>query len=137
MQKNYILYLEDDEIDAIKFSSTMKGLNFDQQIIIKENGEEGLKWLSENPDWLPNIIVLDLNMPKMGGVEFLEEIKKNEDFKKIPIIVFTTSNNKVDIQATFEQQVAGYMVKPFEHSDYKEIISLIKDYWEKSSLGHI
>ncbi len=137
MQKDYILYLEDDEIDAIKFSSTLKNLDFRQEVVIKENGEEGLAWLNANRNWLPNFIVLDLNMPKMNGIEFLESIKQDPLFHKIPVIVFTTSNNKVDIHATFEQQIAGYMVKPFDHKDYKDIVQLIKDYWDKSALGHI
>lgn len=135
--KDYILYLEDDEIDAIKFTSTLKSLDFDKDIIIKENGEQGLQWLEENKTWLPKIIVLDLNMPRMGGLEFLETIKKDVNFKKIPVIIFTTSNNTIDIHSSFEHQVAGYMVKPFEHNDYKEIITLIKNYWDKSSIGHL
>ncbi len=137
MQKEYILYLEDDQIDAIRFSSTLNNLEFKLGIVIKENGEEGLNWLKENPQNLPNIIVLDLNMPKMGGLEFLEEIKKNPLYNKIPVIIFTTSNNKVDIHSTFEHQIAGYMVKPFDHGDYKKMIELIKDYWDASALGHI
>ncbi len=136
-KKDYILYLEDDEIDAIKFTSTMKNLGFQEQIIVQQNGEEGLNWLSANRQLLPKIIVLDLNMPLMNGHEFLEAIKEDNDFKKIPIVVFTTSSNKVDINHSFEYQVAGYMVKPFEHGDYKNIISIIKQYWDLSAIGHI
>lgn len=135
--KDYILYLEDDDIDAIKFSSTLKNLDFNEEIVIKENGEAGINWLNENRSWLPKIIVLDLNMPMMNGLEFLETIKADEHFKKIPVIVFTTSNNKVDIHSSFENQVAGYMVKPFELKDYTDIITTIKNYWDNSAIGHM
>ena len=134
--KDYILYIEDDEIDAIKFAATLKNLNFSEDIVTKENGQEGLDWLFENKNQLPKIIVLDLNMPKMGGLEFMEAIKADEILKKIPIIVFTTSDEKIDIQRSFQYQVSGYMVKPFDQKAYSDIIILIKEYWDKSATGH-
>lgn len=137
MNKNYILYLEDDKIDAIRFTSTLNYLKFDKSIVVKENGEEGLEWLNENKHWLPNFIVLDLNMPVMNGIEFLSILKKNENFKKIPVIVFSTSNHKSDINATYNYNIAGYMVKPFKMEDYTNILQVIKDYWGKSYVAHI
>ena len=136
MNKDYILYLEDDKIDAIRFSSSLKNLNFKEEIIIQPDGKDGIEWLSNHQTLLPKIIVLDLNMPKMGGIEFLNFIKKEEPFKKIPVIVLTSSDSKLDIQNSFESQVAGYMVKPAIEKDYEDIISLIKEYWDNSATGH-
>ncbi len=96
-----------------------------------------MDWLGQNSNRLPKFIVLDLNMPKMDGIEFLREIKKDSRLKKIPVIVFTTSQNPNDIQATFENQVAGYMIKHFDYQKYLNTIRNIKNYWETSYLGHV
>lgn len=136
ISRDYILYLEDDKIDAIRFSSVLKNLNFKEEIVIQPNGKDGIEWLSSHQDLLPKIIVLDLNMPQMGGIEFLDFIKQNQSFKKIPVIVLTSSENKLDIQNSFKNQVAGYMIKPAESKDYEEVISLIKEYWDNSAIGH-
>ncbi len=136
-EKSYILYLEDDPIDALRFSSTLKKLNLEQDVVVKKNGEEGLQWLEDNRSYLPSIILLDLNMPRMNGIEFLEIISDDHDLNKIPVIVFTTSSNKSDVDSTSAYKVAGYMVKPFDHSDYNSVIQIITDYWGNSKLSHL
>ncbi|MGK0391615.1 MAG: CheY-like chemotaxis protein [Maribacter sp.] len=136
IKRDYILYLEDDKIDAIRFSAVLKNLNFKEDIVIQPDGKDGIEWLSNHRTLLPKIIILDLNMPKMGGMEFLNFIKKEERFKKIPVIVLTSSDNKLDIQDSFENQVAGYMVKPATDKDYEEVICLVKEYWDNSVIGH-
>lgn len=136
INRDYILYLEDDKIDAIRFSSVLKNLNFKEEIIIQSNGKEGIEWLESHMTMLPKIIVLDLNMPQMDGTQFLDHIKKKDHLKNIPVIVFTSSDNKLDIQNSFKNQAAGYMVKPATNESYEEVISLIKEYWDNSAIGH-
>jgi CheY-like chemotaxis protein len=136
INRDYILYLEDDKIDAIRFSTVLKNLNFKEDIVIQPDGKDGIEWLSNHLASLPKIIILDLNLPQMGGMDFLDFIKKEESFKKIPVIVLTSSDNKTDIQNSFKNQVAGYMVKPATEENYTEVISLIKEYWDNSAIGH-
>ncbi len=77
----------------------------------------------------PGIILLDLNMPKMAGLELLKIIKNNEDLKRIPVVIFTTSNGKKDIEDGYNLGATGYMVKPVEFQKYNEIIKAVYNYW--------
>ncbi len=131
--KQYILYIEDDPLEVLKFKYAMKSFGFDNNnIAIANNGEEGLDFLSKKPHDLPKIIVLDLKMPIMNGFEFLEVIKSNITFKRIPIIVLTSSNNKDDIIHSYDLQSSGYFVKPFKTEQYNDIILQINNYWNTS-----
>ncbi len=131
-----ILLLEDDEIEAMKVKRALNHLGCSANIVLCNNGLEGLNWLSENKEDLPSIILLDLNMPKMNGLEFLKIIKEDNSLKVIPVIVLTTSNNKADKEQSFEESVAGYMVKPIRYTDYLETMKTIQHYWQTSELAH-
>lgn len=126
-----ILLLEDDIVDVMTIKRAIKQLNISNELIVKENGEEGLQYLEDCGD-LPGIIFLDINMPKMNGIEFLEFIKQNKQWAQIPIVVLTTSKDQQDKLATFGQGISGYMVKPVDYPQFKDMISTIKDYWNLS-----
>jgi CheY-like chemotaxis protein len=126
-----ILLLEDDVIDVMTIKRAIKQLNISNNLVVKENGEEGLAYLKECDD-LPGIIFLDINMPKMNGIEFLEQIKPNTEWAQIPIVVLTTSKDQQDKLATFSQGISGYMVKPVDYPQFKDMLSTIKDYWNLS-----
>lgn len=126
-----ILLLEDDVVDVMTIKRAIKQLNITNKLVVKENGEEGLTYLKECEE-LPGIIFLDINMPKMNGIEFLEAIKPNEEWAQIPIVVLTTSKDQQDKLATFSKGISGYMVKPVDYPQFKDMISTIKDYWNLS-----
>ena len=126
-----ILLLEDDVVDVMTIKRAIKQLSISNKLLVKENGVEGVEYL-ENCDALPGIIFLDINMPKMNGIEFLEIIKKNKDWAQIPIVVLTTSKDQQDKFATFSKGISGYMVKPVDYPQFKDMISTIKDYWNLS-----
>ena len=126
-----ILLLEDDVVDVMTIKRAIKQLSISNKLLVKENGVEGVEYL-ENCDALPGIIFLDINMPKMNGTEFLEIIKKNKDWAQIPIVVLTTSKDQQDKFATFSKGISGYMVKPVDYPQFKDMISTIKDYWNLS-----
>lgn len=130
----YLMYLEDDPIELMKFKMAFKEVQQDIAITSYKNGLEGWEHLIANSNNLPQIIVLDLRMPIMNGFEFLEKLKSNVTFRKIPVIVLTTSDNENDILYSFDHQVAGYFVKPFSTEDYNEIILKINQYWETSKI---
>ena len=132
MKNKYILYVEDDEIEVMKFKMTLESEGFIEDIKVAYNGEEGLNVLNENRKNLPKLIILDINMPKMNGLELLEKIKNDLDFSKIPVIMLTTSSNPNDVLKSYAQHVAGYFVKPFGVDEYRNILKVIKQYWENS-----
>ncbi|MFY0604031.1 MAG: response regulator [Flavobacteriaceae bacterium] len=132
MKKLTILLIEDDEIERMKFKRVCAKNNFEHTIVEASNGEVALKALSS--DKLPDFILLDLNMPKMDGIEFLKKLKTTPTLKFIPIMVLSTSNNYNDVKRCYEIGASGYIIKPLHFEDYKEkIISLIK-YWEHNEL---
>ena len=100
------------------------------------NGEEALQWLEENKKNKPGLILLDLNMPRMNGLEFLKIIKGNEDLKIIPLVVLTTSSDPTDRQESFNSSIAGYMLKSIDRKEYLQTIGFIRDYWERSELAY-
>lgn len=126
-----ILLVEDDEIEKLKFERALKKLDTNHIIIKAGNGEEALLKCKEE---LPNLILLDLNMPKMNGLEFLSIIKSDENLKFVPTVVFSTSNNHQDMINAYKIGIAGYVVKPLHYSDYVTQIEKIIGYWSINEL---
>ena len=128
-----ILFIEDDVIEGMKFNRVLKSLEYNHKLIEVSNGEEALDMLKLN-EIIPNIIFLDLNMPKLNGIQFLKILKKHNFLKQIPTIVFTTSNNKNDILECYKIGIAGYIIKPLKYEDYKVIVKKTLDYWSVNEL---
>ncbi|MHA1798349.1 MAG: response regulator [Candidatus Helarchaeota archaeon] len=135
-RKLKILLVEDDKIDVLTLKRAFKKNNYDDQIFVCKNGEDALKFLrhegkysEDNKYYRPDIILLDLNMPIMNGLEFLEIIKSDSDLKTIPIIVLTTSRNDNDRIESYKQSVAGYIIKPVEFKSFMNVVKNIKEYW--------
>jgi len=98
---------------------------------IAKNGLEALDMLTNgklNP--LPKIILLDINMPKMGGIEFLQELRKNPELKSLSVFVMTTSNEESDIVAAYDLNVAGYILKPIAFESFVNTVSVLGHYWQ-------
>ena len=129
-----ILLVEDDRIDAMTVQRALKDIKVANQVIIRENGEEALEYLRDEANFKPAIILLDLNMPKMNGIEFLEVAKTDDSIKKIPVIVLTTSHGEWDRLQSFDLGAAGYMVKPVDYTQFVEVIRVIDLYWTLSEL---
>jgi CheY-like chemotaxis protein len=127
-----ILLVEDDNVDAKTVKRAVKELRIANPLVCKENGEEALEYLRDESDVKPCIILLDLKMPKMNGIEFLHVIKENKELKKIPIVVLTTSKECRDKIESFKLGVAGYMVKAPKYEELMEIIKTIDLYWTLS-----
>ncbi|MFD1017341.1 MULTISPECIES: response regulator [Winogradskyella] len=128
-----ILLIEDDMIEVMKLNRASASLQLKHNITEANNGEEALKIL-ENKDSLPDIILLDLNMPKISGIEFLKILKADERLKYIPTIILTTSNNQRDLLECFKIGIAGYVLKPLKYEDYVFKIDKILSYWSINEL---
>jgi CheY-like chemotaxis protein len=129
-----ILLVEDDSVDAMTVKRAMRDLHVNNSVMHSVNGEEAMKCLSDPDTEKPFVILLDLNMPKMSGIEFLKIIKADENLKTIPVIVLTTSKEKKDVLDCFELGAAGYMVKPVDYAKFVEILSTVMVYWSSSEL---
>ncbi len=132
--KRPFILIEDDEVDILSVMRAFKELNIPNKIEVVKNGQEALEYLENVKTIKPSLILLDLNMPKMNGIEFLKQIKANDKLKSIPIVVLTTSSNNVDINKSFENSVAGYIVKPMDFTSFKEVIRKVYDYWQTCEL---
>ncbi|MDO6595992.1 response regulator [Oceanihabitans sp. 2_MG-2023] len=133
LKKLKILLIEDDMIEIMKLNRTISTLKLDHKIIEANNGEEALEIL-EQKDNLPDVILLDLNMPKINGIEFLSILKKDDVLKYIPTIILTTSNNQKDLLECYKIGVAGYVLKPLKYEDYVSKIEKLLAYWSINEL---
>jgi CheY-like chemotaxis protein len=128
-----ILLIEDDAIEVMKFNRVVKTLNLNHKIIEANNGEEALEILRIK-EVIPDIILLDLNMPKLNGLDFLRILKNDEILKFIPSIMLTTSSNHKDLLECYKVGIAGYLLKPLKYDDYMERINKLLDYWSINEL---
>ena len=131
---NPVLLVEDDSIDAMTVRRAFRDLKLSNTLTHRINGEEALAYLREPGTTIPCVILLDLNMPRMNGIEFLKVIKQDDRLKRIPVIVLTTSNEECDVVESFRMCVAGYIVKPVDYKKFVEAIRTIDLYWTLSEL---
>ena len=129
-----ILLAEDDSVDAMTVKRAIKDLKVTNQLVHTTNGEEALQYLRDSNNKRPCLILLDLNMPKMNGIEFLKIVKADDLLKRIPVVVLTTSKEEQDIVESFKLSVAGYMVKAVDYKKFVEVIRTIDLYWSLSEL---
>lgn len=128
-----ILLVEDDEVDIMNVQRAFKKNNINNPLHVAHNGIEALEMLKGiNGESIPTprIILLDLNMPKMGGIEFLEELRKDNELKAISVFVMTTSNEESDKVAAYDLNVAGYIVKPLSFERFASAVAILNHYWE-------
>ena len=128
-----ILLIEDDTIELMKLNRAMLSLNMNHKVTEANNGEDALELLLKEK-YYPDIILLDLNMPKINGIEFLSILKTNESLKFIPIIILTTSSNKKDLLECYNIGIAGYIQKPLKYQDYITKINILLSYWSANEL---
>ena len=129
-----ILLVEDDQVDAITVKRALKEIKVSNRLDIVVNGEEALSFLRNPENEKPGIILLDLNMPKMNGIEFLKIAKQDEILKRIPVVVLTTSKEEQDKVNSFNFGVAGYMLKPVDYQKFVLVVKTIDMYWTLSEL---
>ena len=132
--KKTILLVEDDLVDAMTIKRALKELHVSNSLHVITDGEEALRFLT-NPEFEnPAIILLDLHMPKMDGIELLQIIKKDDVLKIIPVIILTTSDEEKHMITSYKLNVAGYMIKPVGYVQFVEIVKTIDLYWTLSHL---
>lgn len=125
-----ILLVEDDEVDIMNVKRAFKKNNISNPLVIAHNGLEALEVLRSTSDGpKPKIVLLDLNMPKMGGIEFLKEIRQDPELATLSVFVMTTSNEDGDKIDAFNLNVAGYILKPLSMDRFIAAVSTLNSYW--------
>ena len=120
-----ILLVEDDHVDVMTVERAFKELGVTNQLYIVGNGERGLEFLRDERNKKPCLIILDLKMPKMNGLEFLTIIKQDELLRELPVIVLTVSKEEQDKVESFKLNVAGYLIKPVDYQQFVDVIRQI------------
>lgn len=129
-----VLLVEDDSIDAMTVRRAFRDLKLTNPLKHVTNGEEAMAYLQDQASPKPCLILLDLNMPKMNGIEFLKALRADPTLKKTPAIVLTTSSEARDVVASFRLSAAGYVIKPVDYKNFVEAIRTINLYWTLSEL---
>jgi CheY-like chemotaxis protein len=111
-----------------------KEIGVENKVVRANNGEEALGYLKGQGNKKPCIILLDLNMPKMNGLELMQNLKTNDALKSIPVIILTTSKQEEDRDECFRLNAAGYMVKRPDYDQFVEMVEIINRYWTLSEL---
>jgi CheY-like chemotaxis protein len=135
MKKTFILIAEDDADDRFLLQTAFEEKGFNDRIEFVENGVELLKFLEKirlkdsDDSVFPSFIMLDLNMPKKSGREALQELKQHALFKSIPVIVYTTTKNEMEIKRCYELGANSYIVKPARFEALLKVVEDIRNYW--------
>lgn len=126
------LIVDDDDVSVMKVKRTISKAEFANPIIVARDGVEALEILrgQNNKDRLapPYIVTLDINMPRMDGHEFLKEIRNDTSLKNVIIFILTTSDNKVDIDSAYDQNIAGYIVKERSEENLHDAMAMIEQF---------
>lgn len=123
-----ILLVEDDNVDAMAVKRALKELRVQNEVVHTTDGKRALEYLKTRGNTPPCVIFLDLNMPEMNGIEFLQNIKADGTLKKIPVVMLAASNEEKNIVETFNLGVAGYIFKPVDAKKLDEF-KPVKMYW--------
>ncbi|VAW98110.1 Two-component transcriptional response regulator, LuxR family [hydrothermal vent metagenome] len=129
-----ILLVEDDEVDVMNVQRAFKKNHIENPVFIAGNGLQALAKLrgtdgEQQLNPMPKIILLDINMPKMNGIEFLKEIRNDPELHAISVFVLTTSDEEKDRVAAYDMNVAGYILKPVEPSAFMEAVKTLNVFW--------
>ncbi|MBW8332156.1 MAG: response regulator [Prolixibacteraceae bacterium] len=126
-----ILLVEDNPVDLDLTLRAFKSRKLANPVEIARDGEEALAYIEKwkNGDPVPVVILLDLNLPKVNGLEVLEAIKKHPDFRTIPVVVLTTSSESRDVKTSYQLGANSYIVKPVDFDKFIEVATQIELYW--------
>jgi len=137
-KKLHILLVEDNPNDVLIAERSLKKAQIKTEVSVARDGQEALDFLHQRGPFAnaprPDLIFLDLNLPKINGQEVLAEIKKNENLRRIPVIVLTVSRYEEDMVKAYNSGAAGYITKPLSSAEFLKVINTVLDYWRISEL---
>lgn len=133
MKQVHILLVEDNEGDILLTTEALSEKRMINSVDVVRDGWEAIRYLEKKDNYrevkMPDIILLDINLPKLNGQEVLRNIKKNPDLLHIPVIMLTTSSNGKDISESYNNHVNCYITKPVEANRFQQVLSSIENFW--------
>ncbi|MFZ5971351.1 MAG: response regulator [Bacteroidota bacterium] len=133
MKPFHILLVEDNEGDIFLTTQVLRDYTVVTDISVKKDGDAAIQFLNEQtalgPSHLPDLILLDINLPKKNGLEVLAHIKNTEVLKQTPVIIFTTSSSDRDIRLSYQNHANSFVTKPIEIDHFLKIMSGLKGFW--------
>ena len=135
MESIHILLVEDNEGDILLTSEALEDGKILNQLSVVRDGKEAIDFLNKDGYFKeaqrPDLILLDVNLPKMNGHEVLKYIKQHQELKTIPVIMLTTSSSQEDINNSYRNYASCYITKPIEVEDFMEAVNQIEEFWVK------
>jgi CheY-like chemotaxis protein len=132
-EKMKVLVVEDNPDDVTIIKRAMRKSEVKCELYFARDGEEALDFLHREGEFedvpRPDLVLLDLNLPKINGLEVLSKIKEDERLRRIPVIVLTISEREEDMVKAYDSGAASYMTKPVDSKDFERLIGTVQDYW--------
>jgi len=130
-----ILHIDDDQVDKMVIEKVIRKLGITTHLFHAGDGEEALDLLRGTngktaPDPMPDIIITDINMPRMNGLEFLKALREDPKLRHMSVIIMTTSNDDVDRREAYSYNVAGYVIKPVDIQQFENTFQILHAYWK-------
>ena len=133
MEQIHILLVEDNEGDILLTKEALDDAKIKVKLTILRDGQEAINYMTRKGNYanalLPDLVLLDVNLPKKNGHEVLKSLKENDDIKQIPIIMLTTSSSEKDINLAYHNYANCYITKPIEVADFLKVVSSIENFW--------
>jgi CheY-like chemotaxis protein len=124
-----VFVIEDDTLDALAVEQAFADLGAPNPMVVVATGSEALDYLHRTESNAPGLILLDLNLPGMSGMELLRHLKTDPVLKRIPVVVLSSSNEERDRHEAFDLSAAGYFVKPMNYDTFVGMIRTVITYW--------
>jgi CheY-like chemotaxis protein len=132
-----ILLVEDDDADAIITRRALAELKVANKLVHKADGDEALAYLKDAASQKPCAILLDINMPRMNGLDFLAAVKADAGLKNIPVMMLTTSEADKDVRKSYELGAAGYIIKPCDFKEFIEAMKTMNAWWNLCRMPNV
>lgn len=133
MKNIHILLVEDNEGDIVLTKEALSDAKMKNKVSVAKDGDEAIRFVTErlNEDvaLLPDLILLDINLPKIDGKEVLQYLKTNPALKKIPVVMLTTSSSELDVANSYNNYANCFITKPVDFNKFFEVVRMIEDFW--------
>jgi chemotaxis family two-component system response regulator Rcp1 len=133
MKDIHILLVEDNEGDIVLTKEALSDAKIKNKVSVAKDGDEAIRFvnagLNEDPRLLPDLILLDINLPKVDGKEVLHYLKTNSSLKKIPVVMLTTSSSELDVIDSYDNYANCFITKPVDFHKFFEVVRMIEDFW--------
>ncbi|WP_207496733.1 response regulator [Aridibaculum aurantiacum] len=132
MKSIKILLVEDNEGDIVLTQEALSDAKLKNEVVVVRDGAEAMDYLNDrkpNPHLLPDLVLLDINLPKIDGKEVLAAIKNDDLLKKIPVVMLTTSSSEIDIRESYNNHANCFITKPVDLDKFFNVVKVIEDFW--------